>query len=103
MFKELSQSIRDYAKNQSTDPVKRYYNDIADALDDEEFLQTLSNTEVLSQLNYLRNDFNYYISSKGNHQEALNTIYTNYVIYRSESKQKSIYDVATQATKAVAG
>ncbi len=87
MFKELSQSIRDYAKEQSTDSVKRYYNDIADALDDEEFLYTLSNTEVLDRLYYLRNDFNYYISSKGNHQEALNTIYTNYVIYRSESKQ----------------
>lgn len=87
MFKELSQSIRDYAENQSTDSVKRYYNDIADALDNEEFLQTLSNTEVLDRLYYLRNDFNYYISSKGNHQEALNTIYTNYVIYRSESKQ----------------
>ena len=87
MFKELSQSIRNYAKEQSTDSVKRYYNDIADALDDEKFLQTLSNTEVLDRLYYLRNDFNYYISSKGNHQEALNTIYTNYVIYRSESKQ----------------
>lgn len=103
MFKELSQSIRDYAENQSTDSVKRYYNDIADALDDEEFLQILSNTEALSQLNYLRNNFDYYISSAGNHQNALNTIYTNYVIYRSESKQKSIYDIVTQATKAVAG
>lgn len=87
MFKELSQSIRDYAKNQSTDSVKRYYNDIADALDDEDFLQTLSNTEALSQLNYLQDNFNYYISSAGNHQNALNTIYTNYVIYRSEPKQ----------------
>ena len=52
MFKELSQLIRDYAKNQSTDSAKRYYNDIADALDDKEFLQTLSNTETLNQLNY---------------------------------------------------
>ena len=38
MFKELSQSIRDYAKYQSTDSVKRYCNNTADALDDEEFL-----------------------------------------------------------------
>ena len=87
MFKKLSQLIRDYAKNQSTDSAKRYYNDIADALDDEEFLQTLSNTETLNQLNYLRNNFDYYISSTGNHQDALNTIYINYVIYRTESKQ----------------
>ena len=87
MFKELSQSIRDYAKNQSTDLKKRYYNDIADALDDEEFLQTLSNTGALNQLDYLRSNFDYYISSAGNHQNALNTIYTNYVIYRSEPKQ----------------
>ena len=87
MFKELSQSIRDYAKEQSTDSMKRYYNDIADALDDKEFLQTLSNTGALNQLDYLRNNFDYYISSAGNHQNALNTIYTNYVIYRSEPKQ----------------
>ena len=39
MFKELSQLIRDYAKNQSTDSAKRYYNDIADALDDESFFR----------------------------------------------------------------
>ena len=38
MFKELSKSIRDYAKEQSTDSMKRYCNNIADALDDEEFL-----------------------------------------------------------------
>ena len=87
MFKELSQSIRDYAKEQSTDSMKRYYNDIADALDNEEFLQTLSHTGALNQLDYLRDNFNYYISSAGNHQNALNTIYTNYVIYRSEPKQ----------------
>ncbi len=87
MFKELSRLIRDYAENQSTDSVKRYYNDIADALDDEEFLQTLSNTGVLNQLDYLLDNFDYYISNAGNHQNALNTIYTNYVIYRSEPKQ----------------
>ena len=87
MFKELSQSIRDYAKNQSTDLKKRYYNDIADALDNEDFLQTLSNTEALSQLNYLQDNFNYYISSAGNHHDALNTIYINYITYRAKSKQ----------------
>ena len=87
MFKELSQLIRDYAKNQSTDSAKRYYNDIADALDDKEFLQTLSNTETLNQLNYFRNNFDYYISSAGNHHDALNTIYINYITYRAKSKQ----------------
>lgn len=56
MFKELSQSIRDYAKEQSTDSMKRYYNDIADALDNEEFLQTPSDTEALDRLNYLQNN-----------------------------------------------
>lgn len=87
MFKELSQSIRGYAKEQLTDSMKRYYNDIADALDDEEFLQTLSNTEALDRLGYLRNDFNYYMPNRGNYHDALNTIYTNYNIYRSEPKQ----------------
>lgn len=48
MFKELSQSIRDYAKiNQQTQRSNIIY-DIADALDDGEFLQTLSNTEALN-------------------------------------------------------
>ena len=102
MFKELSQSIRDYAKYQSTDSVKRYCNNIADALDDEEFLQTLSKTETLDRLNSLQNNF-YYSIRENVYQNALNTTYTNYAIYRSESKQKSIYDVVTQATKVVAG
>ena len=87
MFKELSQSIRDYAKKQSTDSVKRYYNDIADALDDEELLQTLSNTETLDRLKYLQNDFYYGISRTSNYNDALNIVYTNYATYRSEPKQ----------------
>lgn len=86
MFKELSQSIRDYAKEQSTDSAKRYYNDIADALDDEKFIQTLSNTETLERLNYLQNNF-YYNIRENVYQNVLNTIYINYAIHRSESKQ----------------
>ena len=86
MFKELSQLIRDYAKNQSTDSVKRYYNDIADALDDEEFLQILSNTETLERLNSLQNNF-YYSIRENVYHNVLNTIYINYAIHRSESKQ----------------
>ena len=87
MFKELSQSIRDYAENQSTDSAKRYYNDIADALDDEEFLQILSNTGALERLKYLQNNFNYGISGTSNFNDALNTVYINYATYRAESKQ----------------
>lgn len=87
MFKELSQLIRDYAKNQSTDSAKRYYNDIADALDNEEFLQTLSNTETLERLKYLQNNFNYGISGTSNFNDALNTVYINYATYRAEPKQ----------------
>ncbi len=87
MFKELSQSIRDYAKNQSTNLKKQYYNDIADALDNEEFLQTLSNTETLDRLKYLQNDFNYGISRTSNFNDALNTVYISYATYIAESKQ----------------
>ena len=87
MFKELSQSIRDYAKNQSTNLKKRYYNDIADALDNEEFLQTLSNTETLDRLKYLQNDFHYGISRTSNFNDALNTVYISYATYIAESKQ----------------
>lgn len=87
MFKELSRSIRNYAKEQSTDSVKRYYNDIADALDNEEFLQTLSNTETLERLKYLQNNFNYGISGTSNFNNALNTVYINYATYRAEPKQ----------------
>lgn len=88
MFKELSQSIRGYAKGQSTDSMKQYYNDIADALDDEEFLQILSNTEALDRLGYLRNDFNYYMPNRGNYHDALNTIYTNYNIYIDQNQSR---------------
>ena len=66
--------------------MKRYYNDIADALDDEEFLQILSNTETLERLNSLQNNF-YYSIRENVYHNVLNTIYINYAIHRSESKQ----------------
>lgn len=90
MFKELSQSIRDYAKNQSTDSVKRYYNDIADALDDEKFLQTLSNTETLDRLKYLRNNFYYEISRTSNFNDVLNTVYINYAHIEQNQTKLSV-------------
>ena len=67
--------------------MKRYYNDIADALDNEDFLQTLSNTETLERLKYLQNNFNYGISGTSNFNDALNTVYINYATYRAEPKQ----------------
>jgi hypothetical protein len=88
MFKELSQSIRDYAKKQSTGSMKQYYNDIADALDDEEFLQTLSNTEIKRKLENLQgNNFNYYINNNYGYDDALNIVHTNYVAHRADSKR----------------
>lgn len=88
MFKELSQSIRDYAKNQSTDSVKRYYNDIADALDNEEFLQTLSHTEIKRKLEDLQgNDLHYYINNTYGFDDVLNKVHTNYIAHRADSDQ----------------
>lgn len=88
MFKELSKSIRDYAKEQSTDSMKRYYNDIADALDNEEFLQTLSHTEIKRKLEDLQgNDLHYYINNTYGFDDVLNKVHTNYIAHRADSDQ----------------
>ena len=88
MFKELAQSIRDYAKEQSTDSMKRYYNDIADALDNEEFLQTLSHTETKRKLEDLQGrNLRYYINNTYGFDDVLNKIHTNYVAHRVDSKR----------------
>lgn len=60
MFSELVYKIRKYAKDQPTDLMKQYYNDIADALGDEEFIQTLSNTEALNRLDNLQSNLRGY-------------------------------------------
>lgn len=87
MFSELSKRIREYAKSQPTDLKKQYYNNIADALTDEDFMQTLSNTEVLNQLGYLQSSFDYYISNRGNCNDALNLIHAGYIAYRADRKR----------------
>lgn len=87
MFRELSEKIRDHSKDQSTDPMKQYYNDIADALVDEEFFQTLSNTEILNKLEYFQNNFDYYISNRNNNNDALNLIHAGYIAYRADKKR----------------
>lgn len=69
MFSELVDKIRNHAKNQPTDAMKQYYNDIADALADEDFMQTLSNTEALNRIGYLSDNFDYYISSQNNYND----------------------------------
>ena len=88
MFSELVDKIRNHAKNQPTDLMKQYYNDIADALDDEDFMQTLSNTEALNQLGYFQNNFDYYIFNRGNYNDALNLVHTGYIAYRADKKTK---------------
>lgn len=87
MFSKLSEQLRGHAKNQSTDLMRQYYNDIADALIDEDFMQTLSNTEVLNQLDYFGNSFDYYISNSSNYNDALNLVHTGYIAYRADKKR----------------
>lgn len=87
MPSELADKIRNHAKNQSTDFMKRYYNDIADALSDDDFMQTLSNTEAINQLGYFQSNFNYYISNRGNCNDALNLVHTGYIAYRADKKR----------------
>lgn len=87
MFSELSEQFRVHAKNQPTNVLKQYYNDIADALIDEDFMQTLSNTEALNQLGYFRNSFDYYISNRNNHNDALNLVHAGYIAYRADKKR----------------
>lgn len=87
MLDELSKRIREYAKSQPTDLKKQYYINIADALIDEDFMQTLSNTEALSQLGYLQSSFDYNISNRGNCNDALNLIHAGYIAYRADKKR----------------
>lgn len=75
MFSELVDKIRNHAKNQPTDLMKQYYNDIADALDDEDFIQTLSNTEALSNIRIMGGNFDYHISNRSSYNDTLNLIH----------------------------
>ena len=68
--------------------MKRYYNDITDALDNEEFLQTLSHTETKRKLEDLQGrNLRYYINNTYGFDDVLNKIHTNYVAYRVDSKR----------------
>ena len=87
MFSELSKQFREHAKSQPADAMKQYYNDIADALVDEDFLQTLSNTEALNHIGYFRGNFDYYISNRNNYNDALNLVHAGYVAYRIDKKR----------------
>ena len=87
MFSELSEQLRSHAKNQPTNIMKQYYNDIADALMDKDFLQTLSNTEALNQIEYFRGNFDYYISSRNNYNDALSLVHASYIAYRLDKKR----------------
>ena len=95
MLSELSNKIRNHAKNQSVDLMKQYYNDIADALVDEDFMQTLSNTEALNRLDNLQSNlrgYDYdrladYISSTHSYNDALNLVHAGYIAYRADKKR----------------
>lgn len=95
MFSELANKIRNHAKNQSVDLMKQYYNDIADALADEDFIQTLSNTEALNRLDNLQSNlrgYEYdrladYISSTHSYNDALNLVHAGYIAYRADKKR----------------
>lgn len=95
MLSDLSKKIREHAKNQPTVSMKQYYNDIADALADEDFMQTLSNTEALSRLDNLQSNlrgyeydrFADYISSTHSYNDALNLVHAGYIAYRADKKR----------------
>lgn len=87
MFSELVDKIRNHAKNQPTDLMKQYYNDIADSLDDEDFIQTLSNTEALNNIRIMNGNFDYYMSNQSNYNDVLNLIHAGYIAYRADKKR----------------
>lgn len=95
MFSELANKIRNHAKNQSVYLMKQYYNDIADALADEDFIQTLSNTEALSRLDNLQSNLNGYgsnrlvdyISSTNSYNDSMNLVHASYIAYRADKKR----------------
>lgn len=87
MFEELSKSAREYSRNQTTDSMKQYYNDIADALIDKDFMQTFSNTEAINHLGYLQGNFDYHVSHRSSYNDSLNLIHTGYIAYRADKKR----------------
>ena len=87
MFSELVDKIRNHAKNQPTDLMKQYYNDIADALDDEDFIQTLSNTEALSNIRIMGGNFDYHTSNRSSYNDTLNLIHAGYIAYRTDKER----------------
>lgn len=87
MLTRLSEQLKDYAKNQSSNIMQQYYNDTADALIDDDFIQTLSNTEILNRLEFLSGNFEYYISNQNNYNDALNLVHAGYIAYRVDKKQ----------------
>ena len=76
MFTGLSEQLKEYARNQTSNIMRQYYNDTADALIDDDFIQTLSNTEILNRLEFLSGNFEYYISNQNNYNDALNLVHT---------------------------
>ena len=87
MLTRLSEQLKDYARNQSSNIMRQYYNDIADALMDDDFVQTLSNTEILNRLEFFSGNFEYYISNQNNYNDALNLVHAGYIAYRVDKKQ----------------
>ena len=87
MLTRLSEQLKDYARNQSSNIMRQYYNDIADALMDDDFVQTLANTEILNRLEFFSGNFEYYISNQNNYNDALNLVHAGYIAYRVDKKQ----------------
>lgn len=87
MITGLSEQLKEYARNQSSNIMRQYYNDIADALMDDDFIQTLSNTEILNRLEFFSGNFEYYISNQNNYNDALNLVHAGYIAYRVDKKQ----------------
>lgn len=94
MYDNLSESLKEYAKKETDQSLRQYYNDTADALADEEFIKTLVNTDTGNRLEALQgnirgygNSLASYISSTNSYNEALHLVHASFIAHRVDKKR----------------
>ena len=92
-YNELAKALRNYAKDQTDESLTRYCNDIADGLEDEEYVKSLDNTNIgvaLDSLQEASAQYNGNINSEmsnPHYREPLFIFYSGFMAYRIDKKR----------------
>lgn len=92
-YNELAKTLRNYAKDQTDESLTRYCNDIADGLEDEEYVKSLDNTNigvVLDSLQEASARYNGNINSEMSntyYREPLFIFHSGFMAYRMDKKR----------------